>query len=236
MPDEPKIQFSDLSFFYGARPVFQNIEGVFPAKGITCIIGPSGAGKSSFLTTCNRLWEEEEQARATGSLQIRFSGGWQEVHAQNLDLSHLRRKVGMVFQVPNPLPMSIFRNVALPLKIAGIKDPEIIRNRVRTALVKAHLWEEVADRMEASALRLSGGQQQRLCIARALVAEPEILLLDEPTSSLDPQAEAAIEALLVELSSHCTLVMVSHSTEQVRRVSNRVFRLEKGALQPVLRL
>ncbi len=207
------------------------VSAAFPARAISAVVGPSGQGKSTLLLALNRLWEEIPGARAEGSVRLRLASGWVEVNAPGLDLPALRRRVGLVFQAPNPLPMSIFKNLAFPLKIAGLRDRGEIAARVETALRQAFLWSEVADRLADDARTLSGGQQQRLCIARALVLEPEILLLDEPTSSLDQQAGRVIEELLAELKKQLTLVLVSHSREQVARLADKVFRLAEGRLE-----
>jgi phosphate transport system ATP-binding protein len=228
-----KIRIEKLSFAYREHQVLDRVSAVFPARAISAVVGPSGQGKSTLLLAINRLWEEIPGARASGSVRIRLGGEWLEVNRPGLDLPGLRRRVGMVFQAPNPLPMSIFKNIAFPLRIAGIKDRAEIAARVETALRQAFLWAEVADRLEADARTLSGGQQQRLCIARALVTEPEVLLLDEPTSSLDAAAGRVIEELLVRLKAERTLVLVSHYEEQVARLADRVFRLENGLLAPV---
>ncbi len=232
MENGNKIIIEKLSFFYRQRQVLADISAAIPAAAITAVIGPSGQGKSTLLTALNRLWEEIPGAAATGTIRIHFEDGWQDVNDPDIDLPWLRSRVGMVFQAPNPLPVSISKNMAFPLKIAGIKEKKEVDERVERALRQAFLWPEVKDRLDHDARTLSGGQQQRLCIARALILEPEILLLDEPTSSLDAEAGAVIEKLLTSLKKSCTLVVVSHYQEQVRRIADRVFRLEKGNLQP----
>ena len=169
-------------------------------------MGPSGQGKSTFLGLFNRLWDDIPGARVEGEIRIRLADRWISPLKKDLSMPQLRRKVGMIFQEPNPLPMSIGKNMKFPLKLAGIRDKSIIAEKVQKALVKAFLWEEVKDRMEKNALDLSGGQKQRLCVARALVLEPEVLLCDEPTSSLDAKAAGVIEELLLHLKAHCTLL------------------------------
>jgi phosphate transport system ATP-binding protein len=198
-------------------------------------VGPSGQGKSSLLTVINRLWEEIPGARACGRVELRLAGQRVSVSGNggNCSPEWLRRKVGMVFQEPNPLPMSIYRNVAFPLKLCGPKMTATADAVVRKALSRAFLWDEVKDRLGADARSLSGGQQQRLCIARALVLEPEVLLLDEPTASLDARASGVIEELLISLKSHCTLLVVSHYMEQVRRVADVAVKLVDGHLVPL---
>ena len=230
MENEIKIKIEGLSFFYNKHLVLNNITADFPENTITAIVGPSGKGKTTFLMTLNRLWESIPEARMEGRMEIRFGDRFHKIYDPSYPLSQLRRLVGMVFQVPNPLPMSIYKNVAFPLKLAGLKDKNLISEQVETALKRAFLWEEVKDRLTDYALALSGGQQQRLCIARALTLEPEILLLDEPTSSLDASAGAVIEDLLLSLKGRCTLLMVSHYLDQVKRIADTVMELSDGKL------
>jgi phosphate transport system ATP-binding protein len=227
---QAKIRLEHLSFDYGRRRVLDDISIQIPENAITAIVGPSGQGKSTLLTCLNRLWEKVPGTRISGRVSIRFGDRWHDIYASEMPLHWLRRKVGMVFQVPNPLAMSIFKNAAFPLKLAGEHTRPDLAGRVRQALERAFLWEEVCDRLDHDARTLSGGQQQRLCIARALILEPEVLLLDEPTSSLDRQAGAVIESLLTSLRRRCTLVMVSHHIEQVRRVADGVLQLSDGRL------
>ena len=224
MEETIKIRIENLSFAYGRRRVLDGVTAEFQANTITAITGPSGQGKSSFLTVINRLWESIPGARATGQVSINMGGVFKEIN--ELPLSRLRRNVGMVFQTPNPFAMSVFRNMAFPLKLAGTADKKTVEGRVEQALRRAHLWEEVKDRLNEDARNLSGGQQQRLCVARALILEPEVLLLDEPTSSLDAKAAAGIEDLILELKTQCSLIMVSHYMEQVGRIADRVLALE----------
>lgn len=224
-PQPAKIKVDALSFSYNGRYVLKNVSARFSENAITAIVGPSGRGKSTFLMTLNRLWENIPGAAMKGKVEIRFRDGFHDIYAPSYPLTRLRRAVGMVFQLPNPLPMSIFRNVAFPLKLAGYKDKGKIAHKAEEALKKAYLWEEVRDRLNENALSLSGGQQQRLCIARALILKPEVLLLDEPTSSLDINSGAMIEELLVDLKARCTLVMVSHYQDQVRRIADAAVEL-----------
>jgi phosphate transport system ATP-binding protein len=236
MADGPvKIRLRELSFFYGQRCILDRVSADFSANAITAIVGPSGQGKSSLLTVINRLWEEIPGARANGQVELCLAGQGVAVSGDggNCSPEWLRRKVGMVFQEPNPLPMSIFKNVAFPLKLGGYKMTAATEAKVREALSRAFLWDEVKDRLDDDARSLSGGQQQRLCIARALVLEPEVLLLDEPTASLDAKAGRVIEELLIGLKSHCTLLVVSHYMEQVRRVADAVVQLVDGRLVPL---
>lgn len=230
MRETTKIQLTDLSFYYGDRRILNHVDAGFREHAITAIVGPSGQGKSTLLTVVNRLWEEIPGARVDGRVDIRFDDQWMDICANGYPVNHLRRKVGMVFQEPNPLPMSIYKNVAFPLKLAGVRERQAMEAKVHSALVKAFLWDEVKDRLKADARTLSGGQQQRLCIARALVLEPEVLLLDEPTASLDAQAAGVIETLLAGLKSHCTILMVSHYLDQVQRVADCVMELHASGL------
>jgi phosphate transport system ATP-binding protein len=230
MENKTKIQIDGLSFFYNDYRVLNNITVSFPKNSITAIVGPSGKGKTTFLMILNRLWESIPEARMEGSVKIRFDEGFHKIYDPSYPLFRLRRLVGMVFQIPNPLPMSIYKNVAFPLKLAGLKDKKLISEKVETALKSAFLWEEVKDRLRDNAFALSGGQQQRLCIARALTLEPQILLLDEPTSSLDASASAVIEELMINLKDRCTLLMVSHYLDQVKRIADTILELSDGKL------
>ena len=233
METEDKIVLSGIRFFYGRQRVLDDLNETFAEHAITAITGPSGQGKSTLLSLFNGLWREIPGARCTGDLRIRLGDRWASPLEADIPFPLLRRKVGMIFQEPNPLPMSIAKNMAFPLKMAGISDKTLIDARVRRALKQAFLWDEVQDRLHGSALELSGGQKQRLCIARALVLEPEVLLCDEPTSSLDPTAAGIIEDLLLGLKAQCTILVVSHYMDQVRRIADRVLALEKGRLRQV---
>lgn len=220
--DTTKIRVTNLSFFYGGNKILDSITERFEENRITVITGPSGAGKSTFLATLNRLWESIPEASMSGTVEIKFNGIFRNIYDRSCSGPSLRRLVGMVFQKPNPLPMSVGRNVAFPLRLGGEKDRRLIEHKTEEALKKAYLWNEVKDRLNESALNLSGGQQQRLCIARALVLEPEVLLLDEPTSSLDEKAGKIIEELLLSLRERLTLLAVSHYLDQVRRIADRI--------------
>lgn len=207
-----KMEVSNLNFFYGPRQALFDVSLKMPEKKVTALIGPSGCGKSTFLRTLNRMYEMIRNARAEGDLQL---------DGQNIlkmDVATLRRRVGMVFQKSNPFPKSIFENVAYGLRVNGWngKLPEL----VEASLKRAAIWDEVKDRLHKSALSLSGGQQQRLCIARALAVEPEVLLLDEPCSALDPIATAKIEELLFTLTDSCTIIIVTHNMQQAARVAD----------------
>ena len=230
MKDNTKIQVKHLSFYYRKNPVLKDITAQFAKNTITALVGSSGMGKSTFLMTMNRLWESIPDARMEGKVEIKFDGQYRDIYNGSYPVSLLRRLVGMVFQMPNPLPMSIFKNVAFPLKLAGHRDKGFIGGKVEQALKDAYLWKEVKERLHDNALGLSGGQQQRLCIARALVLEPEVLLLDEPTSSLDEKAGTVIEDLLLSLKNRCTLLVVSHYLDQVQRIADKIMELSKEGL------
>jgi len=225
---ESKIRIDGLKFYYKKRMILKEIKGELEERAITTIVGPSGVGKTTLLMVLNRLYESIPDCRVKGRVEMKLNGRYVDIH--KLPVTALRKKVGMVFQVPNPLPMSIYKNVAFPLKIANVKDKTIIEQRVEEALIDAFLWDEVKDRLNRSALELSGGQQQRLCIARAMIMRPEVLLLDEPTSSLDMEAALKITHLLVNLKKRCTLVVVSHYADLTRRISDHVLTLKDGYL------
>ena len=221
-----KIAIRDLDVYYHDRPVLKNVNMVFREKMLTAIVGPSGCGKSTLLMVLNRLLDTVPHARVEGSVELRSDDQeWLNVlRLKETDLPSLRRRVGLVFQHPNVLPTSIFRNVAFSLRLLGLSHQEI-DSKVRRALVDVFLWDEVKDRLESPATELSGGQQQRLCLARTLVLQPEILLLDEPTSFLDEALAQKIEALLLRLKDERTVVVVSHYNDQVMRLSDNVYRL-----------
>jgi len=225
-----KIKIRDLYFHYRTRTILENINIDIRENTITSITGPSGQGKSSFLTILNRLCHNMDGARVDGEVFIDFGSGFEDIFQKDYALPGLRRKVGMVFQTPNPLPMSIYKNVAFPLKLAGDKNQDSIREKVKNALGQAFLWEEVKERLSDDARLLSGGQQQRLCLARSLVLSPQILLLDEPTSSLDDTSVRVIEALLAQLKAKCTIIMVSHYMDQVKRIADQQFVLRDRQL------
>lgn len=207
-----RVAISRVNFFYGTKQTLFDLSLGIAENRITALIGPSGCGKSTLLRTLNRLHETVRGARLEG--EILLDG--RNILSQ--DVTSLRRRVGMVFQRPNPFPKSIFENVAYGLRINGSKRP--IAEAVERSLRRAALWEEVKDQLHKSAYELSGGQQQRLCIARALAVEPEVLLLDEPCSALDPISTAKIEELLVQLKDSCTIVIVTHNMQQAARVSD----------------
>jgi phosphate transport system ATP-binding protein len=216
-PRSVKITASGMNFFYGAHQVLHDINITVYANHVTALIGPSGCGKSTFLRSLNRMNDIVPGTRVEGD--IRVDG--KDIFAANVDVVDLRRRVGMVFQKSNPFPKSIFDNVAYGLRINGLtRSREELRGRVENSLKAAALWDEVSDRLHSSAMALSGGQQQRLCIARALAIEPEILLMDEPASALDPIATQKIEELIYQLKSRYTIVIVTHNMQQAARVSD----------------
>ena len=215
--DAPKIDVSGLNFYYGQRRALEQITLKIRPNEVTALIGPSGCGKSTFLRTLNRMNDIVPGARVEGSVTI----DGQDIYAPAIDVVDLRRRVGMVFQKSNPFPKSIFDNVAYGLRINRLTGSrEELGGRVEASLQSAALWDEVKDRLHTSALALSGGQQQRLCIARALAVEPEILLMDEPASALDPIATQRIEELIYQLKSRYTIVIVTHNMQQAARVSD----------------
>jgi phosphate transport system ATP-binding protein len=215
---EAKIKIANLDFFYGKAQALFDITLDIPERQVVAFIGPSGCGKSTFLRTLNRMNDTIPGTRATGDVII----DGQNIYASGMDVVGLRRKVGMVFQKSNPFPKSIFENVAYGIRINNIhSDKADLNNRVEKALRDAALWEEVKDRLHTSAFGLSGGQQQRLCIARALAVQPEVILMDEPASALDPIATQKIEELVVELKKDYTIVIVTHNMQQAARVSDR---------------
>jgi phosphate transport system ATP-binding protein len=225
-----KIRTENLAFSYNGRTILRNTSIAFAENEISAIVGPSGSGKSTFLMTLNRLWETIPHCTLQGIVEMQFGGRFQDIYQKHYPVAHLRRQVGMVFQIPNPLPMSIYKNVAFPLQLKGGVTKEIVRGRVMECLQKVRLWGEVHDRLDSPALDLSGGQQQRLCIARALILQPEVLLLDEPTSALDHTAAKAIEQLLLELKQTCTILLVSHYLDQVTRIADTIIELQNGSL------
>jgi phosphate transport system ATP-binding protein len=217
-PAPAKVSVRALNFFYGNAQALHNISLDVPARMVMAFIGPSGCGKSTFLRTLNRMNDTIPGARAAG--QVLIDG--RDIYAPATDVVTLRRKVGMVFQKSNPFPKSIFDNVAYGLRINRLTTNKTeLNERVAEALSDAALWTEVKDRLKSSALSLSGGQQQRLCIARALAVRPEVLLMDEPASALDPIATQKIEELIAELKERYTIVIVTHNMQQAARVSDR---------------
>ena len=219
-----KVQTRDLNVHYGSVHALKDVSIDIEANSVTAVIGPSGCGKTTFLRVLNRL-VDLDGARVTGKV---FLDG--EDIFNGVDVTSLRRRVGMVFQQPNPFPMSIYDNVAFGPRIHGIRDKKRLDRIVEASLRKAALWSEVKDRLHESALRLSGGQQQRLCIARALAVQPEVILMDEPCSALDPVSTARIEALIKELKREYTLVVVTHNMHQATRISDHTAFFLNGEL------
>jgi phosphate transport system ATP-binding protein len=212
--------------FYGTHEALKGVDMDIPANSVTAIIGPSGCGKSTLLRSFNRMNDLIPTVRTEGRVTV----SEMDVFAPTTDVVELRRRVGMVFQRPNPFPKSIFDNVAFGLRMLGIKDRGLIEQRVERSLQQAALWDEVKDRLGRSALALSGGQQQRLCIARCLAVEPEVVLMDEPASALDPTATARIEELILDLKKDYTIVIVTHNMQQAARVSDRTAFMLTGEL------
>jgi phosphate transport system ATP-binding protein len=214
---QPMIDVRDVTFAYGSHEVLHEVSLQMPARAVTAFIGPSGCGKTTLLRCFNRMNDLVEGSRITrGSIVIEN----RDIHAPSVDVVDLRRRIGMVFQKSNPFPKSIYENIAYGLRIAGIKQRSLINEAVEKSLRAAALWDEVKDRLERSALGLSGGQQQRLCIARALAVEPEIVLMDEPCSALDPIATAKVEELIRVLKNDYTIVIVTHNMQQAGRCSD----------------
>lgn len=221
------LEVVDLRAYYGGVEVLHGINLVFPARRVTAIIGPSGCGKSTLLRCLNRMHELSPGADVRGRVLL----GGQDLYDPDIDPVNLRRRIGMVFQRPNPFPaMSIFDNVAAALRWHGMRTRSEVAERVERALRMAALWEEVKDRLRDSALGLSGGQQQRLCIARALAVEPEILLMDEPASALDPVSTGHIEELIQQLRQKYTILIVTHNMQQAARISDHTAFMLMGEL------
>ena len=212
----PEIQVKNLELFYGDNKALKNINLDIESKKVTALIGPSGCGKSTFLRTLNRMNDLIDNVKITGEIII----GGKNIY-KDIDEIDLRKKVGMVFQKPNPFPMSIYDNVAYGSRIHGVKVKETLDEIVEKSLMGAALWEEVKDRLKKSALGLSGGQQQRLCIARTIAVSPEIILMDEPTSALDPISTIKMEELMYELKKEYTVVIVTHNMQQAGRIADK---------------
>ncbi len=209
-----KLRTENLSFFYGGFQALHDVSLSIQERKITALIGPSGCGKSTFLRALNRISETIRDTRIRGRIIL------DSEDILKMEVTALRRRVGMVFQRPNPFPKSIFDNVAYGVRVNGLQRGNRLQEIVERSLRRAALWDEVKDKLQQSALALSGGQQQRLCIARALAVDPEVLLLDEPCSALDPIATAKIEDLLFDLKSQCTIVIVTHNMQQAARVAD----------------
>ena len=212
----PEIQVKNLELFYGDNKALKNINLDIESKKVTALIGPSGCGKSTFLRTLNRMNDLIDNVKITGEITI----GGKNIY-KDIDEIDLRKKVGMVFQKPNPFPMSIYDNVAYGPRLHGVKDKKTLDGIVEKSLKGAALWDEVKDRLKKSALGLSGGQQQRLCIARTIAVSPEIILMDEPTSALDPISTIKMEELMYELKKKYTVVIVTHNMQQAGRIADK---------------
>lgn len=216
MSKNPKLKINDLNLFYGTNQALKNINMEIQQNSITAFIGPSGCGKSTFLKTLNRMNDLIEGVRISGKVYLDS----EDIYSPAVDPTLLRKKVGMVFQQPNPFPMSIYDNIAYGPRVHGIKKKAVLDEIVESSLVGAAIFDEVKDRLKKPALGLSGGQQQRLCIARALAVKPEVLLMDEPTSALDPISTLKIEELASDLKEKYTIVIVTHNMQQAARISD----------------
>ena len=217
MENETKICVRGLNLYYGTNHALKNINMDIPAGAVTAFIGPSGCGKSTFLKTLNRMNDLVPDVKITG--KVEYDG--KDIFAPGVDVNELRRDIGMVFQKPNPFPMSVYDNIAYGPRIHGIKNKAKLDEIVEESLKDAAIWDELKDRLKKSALGLSGGQQQRLCIARALAVSPKVLLMDEPTSALDPISTSKIEDLAMELKKKYTIVIVTHNMQQAARISDQ---------------
>ena len=210
------ITTKDVHLYYGKKEALKGITLDLPQGGIHALIGPSGCGKSTYLRCLNRMNDMIDNVKITGD--IRLDGN--DIYSPQTDTVTLRKRVGMVFQQPNPFPFSIYENIVYGLRIAGIKDKEVLDERVETSLKQAAIWDEVKDDLKKSAVALSGGQQQRICIARVLAVRPEVILLDEPTSALDPVSSSLIEEMLLKLKEEYTCIIVTHNMQQASRISD----------------
>lgn len=224
--ENPQVEVESLNLFYGEAQALKEITIGIPQKRVTALIGPSGCGKSTFIRCINRMNDLIDSIRVEGVIKI----DGENIISPKVDVIELRRKVGMVFQKWNPFPKSIYENVIYGLRIAGIKDKTTLDAAVERSLKRAALWEEVKDRLSASAMGLSGGQMQRLCIARAIAVNPEIILMDEPCSALDPRSTARIEDLIGELQGEYTIIIVTHNMQQAARISDYTAYMYLGEL------
>ncbi len=224
--ETPCLQVQGLNLFYGQKQALHDIDMVIPKQRVTAYIGPSGCGKSTLLRCINRMNDLVDGVRVEGQILL----DKQNIYDKSVNVADLRRRVGMVFQKPNPFPKSIYENVAYGLRLQGVKDRRTMDDVVENALKSAALWDEVKDRLHDSAFGLSGGQQQRLVIARAIAIEPEVLLLDEPASALDPISTLKIEELIYELKNKYTIVIVTHNMQQAARVSDYTAFMYMGKL------
>ncbi|MBD5431141.1 phosphate ABC transporter ATP-binding protein PstB [Lactobacillus agrestimuris] len=220
------ISAKDVKLSYGNFEALHGINLNFREKELTALIGPSGCGKSTFLRCLNRMNDDIENTTITG--EILFDG--QDIYSPKMDLVELRKDVGMVFQQPTPFPFSVYNNIAYGLRLAGVKDKDLIDQRVEESLKQAAIWNDVKDNLDRNAQAFSGGQQQRICIARALAVRPKVVLLDEPTSALDPISSSEIEETLLELKQSYTFIMVTHNLQQASRISDRTAFFMNGDL------
>jgi phosphate transport system ATP-binding protein len=223
---KPKIEVQNLCFYYGGAQALFDVTVTIPERAVTALIGPSGCGKSTFLRTLNRMNDIIEGTRVSGRVFLEGT----DIYHSTIDVVSLRKRVGMVFQKSTPFPKSIFENVAYGPRVAGQKNRKALSELVEASLKRAALWGEVKDRLEDSALALSGGQQQRLCIARALATNPDVLLMDEPASALDPASTARVEDLIFELKRNYTIVIVTHNMQQAARISDHTAFFNHGHL------
>ena len=210
------ITTKDVHLYYGKKEALKGITLDFPQGGIHALIGPSGCGKSTYLRCLNRMNDMIDNVKITGDIMLDGN----DIYSPQTDTVTLRKRVGMVFQQPNPFPFSIYENIVYGLRIAGIKDKEVLDERAETSLKQAAIWDEVKDDLKKSAVALSGGQQQRICIARVLAVRPEVILLDEPTSALDPVSSSLIEEMLLKLKEEYTCIIVTHNMQQASRISD----------------
>jgi phosphate transport system ATP-binding protein len=233
MPDAVIVE--NLSVSFGGRPALSGVSARFPQAGVSVLIGRSGSGKTTLLRSINRLNEEFPGCATSGRVLVNFSTGVIDIYGNGAPpLRELRLRAGMLFQVPNLFPVSVYRNLAMPLQLVRGHGKSEIGDRIRASLESVGLWKELENKLDMYAERLSVGQQQRLCLARTLALEPEILLLDEPTASLDVHAAAVIEGLLLDLAEKYTVIMVSHSLAQARRIGRRIFILDDGSVSDSL--
>jgi phosphate transport system ATP-binding protein len=223
---KPKLEARSLSFFYGATQALFDVTLSIPERSVTALIGPSGCGKSTFLRTLNRMNDIIEGTRVSGHVLLEGT----DIYEPGIDVVALRKRVGMVFQKSTPFPKSVFENVAYGPRVSGHRGSKALAELIEASLRRAGLWDEVKDRLGDSALELSGGQQQRLCIARALATNPDVLLMDEPASALDPASTARVEDLIFELKQNYTIVIVTHNMQQAARVSDRTAFFNHGHL------
>ncbi|HIJ78772.1 MAG: phosphate ABC transporter ATP-binding protein PstB [Desulfobulbaceae bacterium] len=224
--DNPQVEIDNLNLFYGESQALKNVSFGIPQFNVTALIGPSGCGKSTLIRCINRMNDLVDNLRVEGLIKI----DGEDINHPSLDVIELRRKVGMVFQKWNPFPKSIYENVIYGLRIAGISNKEVLDATVEKSLQKAALWNEVKDRLHGSAMGLSGGQMQRLCIARTIAVSPEIILMDEPCSALDPRSTAHIEDLIRELQGEYTIIIVTHNMQQAARISDYTAYMYLGEL------